>query len=157
MAEVSAGWNGAGGCGFGSDMAGAAPEFCGVCIRGTGLGVLYLYHQCAGGGHEFREVRPDREEIAPLLELLEPGSLRLKGRFRSIAWDAQETLFSLSFSHTEGSDWVEDAGFELCTDGTAYVHRDWLGYLHYRLSGCDMDAVETELLRLLGISQDPLE
>ena len=114
---------------------------------------FYIYTTSAQvGGHEFREARPDREEIAPLLELLETGTLRLKGRARNIMWDAEETLFSLSFCHIEGTGWVEDAGFDLCTDGMVYTHHDWLGFLAYELRGCDMDPIEAELLRLLGIS-----
>lgn len=115
---------------------------------------FYIYTTGAGTTHELREAWPDQEEIAPLLALLENGIFRLKGRSRFIQWDAEETLFNLSFYHGEGDRWVEDADFDLCTDGMVYVHRGWLGYLHYQLTGCDMDAVEAELLRLLGISQE---
>lgn len=114
---------------------------------------FYIYTTSAQvGGHEFREARPGREEMAPLLELLETGTLRLKGRARNIVWDAEETLFSLSFCRIEGNGWLEDAGFDLCTDGMVYMHHDRLGFLTYELSGCDMDAIKAELLRLLGIS-----
>lgn len=112
---------------------------------------FYIYTTSAGTHHELFEARPDREGIASLLELLETGSLRLKGRSRTIMWDAEETLFHLSFYHGEGDQWIEDADFDLCTDGMVYVHHDWLGYLHYQLTGCDMDAVEVELSRLLGL------
>lgn len=113
---------------------------------------FYIYTTSAQtGGHEFREARPGREEIALLLALLEEGNLRLTGRSRFIQWDAGETLFNLSFYHGEDDRWVEDAGFDLCTDGTVYVHRDRLGYLHYRLTSCDMDAIEAELFRILDI------
>jgi len=119
---------------------------------------FYIYTTSAQtGSHEFREARPDLEEMTLLLELLETGSLRLKGRSRFIQWDAEETLFHLSFYHGEDDRWVEDAGFDLCTDSMVYVHHDWLGYLHYQLTGCEMDAVETELLRLLSISQNSSE
>ena len=49
---------------------------------------------------------------------------------------------------------MQDADFNLCTDGMVYVHHDWLGYIRYRLTGCDMDAVESALLALPGMKDN---
>lgn len=48
---------------------------------------------------------------------------------------------------------MEGADFDLCTDGMVYVHHDWLGYLRYRLTGCDMEQVDAALTRLLNIAR----
>ena len=113
---------------------------------------FYIYTTSAGAGHEFQESRPSREEMAPLLELLEAGSLRLAGRSRYIQWESEDALYRLFFCHEENGVWVQDADFNLCTDGMVYVHHDWLGYIRYRLTGCDMDAVESALLALPGMT-----
>ncbi len=114
---------------------------------------FYICTTNAGVGHEFRESRPSREEITPLLELLGEGTLRLDGRSRYIQWDAKDTLYHFSVYHEGDGGWVEDADFDLCTDGMVYVHHDWLGYLRYRLTGCDMEQVDAALTRLLNIAR----
>ena len=58
---------------------------------------FYIYTTSAGAGHEFQESRPSREEMAPLLELLEAGSLRLTGRSRYIQWESEDALYRLFF------------------------------------------------------------
>ena len=56
---------------------------------------FYIYTTSAGAGHEFQQSRPSREEMAPLLELLEAGSLRLAGRSRYIQWESEDALYRL--------------------------------------------------------------
>ena len=113
---------------------------------------FYIYTTSAGAGHVFQESRPSRQEMAALLELLEVGSLRLDGRSRYIRWEGEDALYHLSFYYEENGVWDQDANFDLCTDGMVYVHHQWLGYICYRLTGCDMDAVETALMTLPGMT-----
>ena len=68
---------------------------------------FYIYTTSAGAGHEFQESRPSREEMAPLLELLEAGSLRLAGRSRYIQWESEDALYRLFFCHEENGAWVQ--------------------------------------------------
>ena len=110
-----------------------------------------IYTTSAGAGHVFQESQPSREEMAPLLELLEAGSLRLDGRSRYIQWEQEDTLYHIFFYHESGV-WAEDAEFYLCTDGMVYVQHDWLGYIRYRLTGCDMEAVDAALRALPGMT-----
>ena len=115
---------------------------------------IYLYTTSAQAGeHKLYEARPERREAESLLTLLEPGTLRFKTRTRSILWDAEETLFNLAFVCAQEDGRTEIVGLDLCSDGMAYFHHSWLGFLGYRLSGCDMDAVEAELLRLLSTGE----
>ena len=51
----------------------------------------------------------------------------------------------------ESGMWVQDASFDLCTDGMIYISHDRLGYLCYELSGCDMEAVSSQLEQMLGM------
>ena len=73
------------------------------------------------------------------------------GRSRMIQWQAEDNLYHLSFYHGEDGMWVQDASFALCTDGRVFVSHDWLGYLCYDLSGCDLDAVDARLAQMLGM------
>ena len=120
-------------------------------IRSGGATEFYLYTTDAETDHELLSVRPDREEMEPLLDLLNGGTLRLTGRTRILQWQVEDTLYHLSFYHGEGDQWVQDASFELCTDGMVYVPHDWLGYLCYELSGCDLEAVDVRLEKMLGM------
>ena len=113
---------------------------------------FYIYTTSAGTGHVFQESRPSRQEMANLLELLEVGSLRLGGRSRYIQWEGEDALYHISFYHEENGVWDQDANFCLCTDGMVYVHHEWLGYICYRLTGCDMEAVKAALLALPGMT-----
>ena len=113
---------------------------------------VYLYTTSVHvDGHELYEAWPDREEVEPLLNLLEPGMLRFKSRSRQIEWEPEETLFHLAFVCEQEDGRTEVVGIDLCTDGMVYIHHSWLGFIGYRLS-CDMDAIESELMRLLGIA-----
>ena len=111
-----------------------------------------FYVWTTSGQGQFYDAHPDREELEPLLELLEPAKLRLESRNSRIKWDRDEWYFGFSCSRPEGGGWVEVAGFDLGTDGMVYTYHDRLGTLDYQLTDCDMDAIEAELLRLLGIS-----
>jgi len=104
----------------------------------------------AGGQHTNREAWLSQEEIEPLLELLQGGTLRFDSRSPALEWATGETMYRLFAYRADGL--PED--FYLCTDGMIHVWHDRVGFLHYRLIGCDMDAVETELSRLLGMEQE---
>lgn len=116
----------------------------------------------SGQYHEklvFYDAHPEREELEPLLELLEPGKLRLvKCASRGNSYgplDRNEWYFGFSCSSPDGAGWIEIAGFELGTDGRVDAYESWCKpwtNWTYQLSGCDMDAIEAELLRLLGIT-----
>ena len=120
-------------------------------IHSDGAEEFYLYTSSVETEHELLSARPDREEMEPLLDLLKEGSLRLTGRARTIQWQVEDTLYHLSFYHGEGGMWVQDASFDLCTDGRIFVSHDWLGYLCYDLSGCDMEAVNALLAQMLSM------
>lgn len=119
---------------------------------------FYVYTSDTGAGHEFREVRPDREEMGPLLDLLAEASIRLDGRSRTITWTPSEgqALYHVFLNHIEGDHWALDAQFDLRSDGMLYtplyIGSLSLGYARYQLSDCDMDAVDAEIQRLLGMA-----
>lgn len=104
------------------------------------------------------ESRPDREEIGPLLDLLAGASIRAVGRDRTITWDAEKGiyLYHIYFNHVEVDHLALEARFELRSDGMLYtplyIGNLSLGYARYRISGCDMGAVNAELQRLLGMA-----
>ena len=104
---------------------------------------------------QFSDAYPKREEMEPLLDLLESAKLRPKSRGSRLEWDRNERHFGFSCSCPDGIGWVEVAGFDLYMDGpngrVYFYHRLW-GSIEYQLTDCDMDAIEAELLRLLGIS-----
>ena len=120
-------------------------------IRSDGADEFYIYTSEVETEHELLSARPEREEMEPLLDLLKEGTLRLTGRSRMIQWQAEDNLYHLSFYHGEDGMWVQDASFALCTDGRVFVSHDWLGYLCYDLSGCDLDAVDARLAQMLGM------
>ena len=120
-------------------------------IRSDGATEFYVYTSAVENGHELLSARPDREGMEPLLDLLNEGTLRLRGRTRTIQWQMEDTLYHLSFYHGEEDLWVQDASFALCTDGMVYISHDWLGYLCYELTGCDMEAADTCLMQMLGM------
>lgn len=109
-------------------------------------------------GYEFREARPGREEIGPLLDLLEGASIRLDSRSRAITWDSKngQNLYHLYFDHVEEDHWALDAEFSLRSDGMLYtplfIGDLSLGYACYQFSDCDMGAVDAELQQLLGMT-----
>lgn len=119
---------------------------------------FYIYADSWETGHEFREVRPDREEIGPVLNLLKGSSIRLYGRSGTITCYPAEgqKIYRIYFNHIEGDSWVLDARFDLRSDGMLYtplyIGDLSLGYVSYQLSGCDMDAVDAELQQLLGMT-----
>lgn len=102
------------------------------------------------------ESRPSREEIGPLLALLDRGTLRFQGRQRHIEWTDSQRLYHVYFDRAEEGQWVSGTRFSLRSDGALYmplyVGDLSLGYTWYQLSGCDMDAVNAELQRLLGMT-----
>lgn len=120
-------------------------------IRSDGAEEFYLYTSEVETEHELLSARPNREEMEPILDLLKEGTLRLTGRSRMIQWQAEDNLYHLSFYHGEDGMWVQDASFDLCTDGRIFVSHDWLGYLCYELSGCDIEAVDARLAQMLGM------
>ena len=120
-------------------------------IRSDGADEFYIYTSEVETEHELLSARPEREEMEPLLDLLKEGTLRLTGRSRMIQWQAEDNLYHLSFYHGEDGMWVQDASFALCIDGRVFVSHDWLGYLCYELSGCDLDAVDARLAQMLGM------
>lgn len=120
-------------------------------IRSDGAEEFYLYTSEVETEHELLSARPNREEMEPILDLLKEGTLRLTGRSRMIQWQAEDNLYHLSFYHGEDGMWVQDASFDLCADGRIFVSHDWLGYLCYDLSGCDLDAVDARLAQMLGM------
>lgn len=120
-------------------------------IHSDGADEFYIYTSEVETEHELLSARPEREEMEPLLDLLKEGTLRLTGRSRMIQWQVEDNLYHLSFYHGEDGMWVQDASFDLCTDGRVFVSHDWLGYLCYDLSGCDLDAVDARLAQMLGM------
>ena len=120
-------------------------------IRSDGAEEFYVYTSSVETERELLSARPNREEMEPLLDLLKEGTLRLTGRSRTIQWQIEDTLYHLSFYHGENGMWVQDASFDLCTDGMVYISHDWLGYLCYELSGCDMGAIGAQLEQMLGM------
>ena len=112
---------------------------------------IHVYTTDAGETHAFQEARPSQAELEPLLEALSGAEVKPMGRSRNIRWEKEDTLYSLFAGHDENDTWVVDADFDLCTDGHLYVHKGWLGYLRYQLTGCDMVRVNTALAELVGI------
>lgn len=115
----------------------------------------------SGQYHEklvFYDAYPEREELEPLLELLEPGKLRLvkcapRGR-SGIPINRGAWYFGFSCSSRDGDGWIETAGFDLCTDGRVETYQSWCRpwpIWIYQMSDCDMNAIESELMRLLDI------
>ena len=90
----------------------------------------------------------DAEEQARVLSLLEGGRLRWRGFSRSIVYSG-ETLYSFSLSHLEDGTCVQDARFELLSDGTLYNVWYNVGYTRFRLENVDMEALCRELDGLL--------
>ena len=104
---------------------------------------------------QFSDTHPQREEMEPLLELLESAKLRPKSRGSRMEWDGNERHFGFSCSRPDGIGWVEVAGFDLYIDdstGRVYFYHRWWDSIEYQLTDCDMHAIEAELLRLLGRS-----
>ena len=97
--------------------------------------------------HVIRESFLDLEEIEPLLDLLQDGTLRFRGRSRGLAGDPEETMYRLYSYRKDGL--PED--FYLCTDGMVHIWHERIGFVHYRLSGCDMEAVVVQLEQMLGM------
>ena len=97
--------------------------------------------------HADWEAWPERAEIEPLLELLQDGTLRLSGRSQGLEWGTEETMYRLYSYREDGL--PED--FYLCTDGMVYIWHERIGFVHYRLSGCDMEAVSAQLEQMLGM------
>ncbi len=101
-------------------------------------------------GDDTEQVRLSQEQIQPLAELLEDGTLRLVGRETNLSWnaDAGENLYNL----------YPDSGepFSLRSDGRVYKSLplgNWsLGSAEYCLENCDMTAVDAELKQLLGMA-----
>ena len=90
----------------------------------------------------------DAEEQARVLSLLEGGQLRWRGFSRSIVYSG-ETLYSFSLSHLEDGTCVQDARFELLSDGMLYNVWYNVGYTCFRLENVDMEALCRELDGLL--------
>lgn len=104
---------------------------------------------------QFSDTHPQREELKPLLELLEPAKLRPKSRGSRMERDGNELHVGFSCSRPDGIGWVEVAGFDLYIDDSAgrvsCDHPLW-DSIEYQLTDCDIHAIEAELLRLLGSS-----
>ena len=81
------------------------------------------------------------EEARRVLSLLEDGRLRWQGFCRNIVYSGGETLYSVALSHTENGACVQDARFELLSDGTLYNVWYNVGYTRFRLEGVDMEAL----------------
>ena len=92
-----------------------------------------------------------------MLEALSGAEVKLAGRSRNIMWQQEDTLYRVFAGHDENGAWVVDADFDICTDGFLYVHKGWLGYLQYRLTGCDPEQVNAALAELVGITDMPGE
>lgn len=106
-------------------------------------------------GGQFFDTHPQREEMEPLLELLEPAKLRPNSRGSRMRWDGNERHFGFSCSRPDGIGWVEVAGFDLYIDGSngrVYQYHPLWDSVEYQLTDCDIHAIEAELLRLLGCS-----
>ncbi|MDY3281267.1 hypothetical protein [Dysosmobacter sp.] len=90
------------------------------------------------------------EELGQVLPLLENGRLRWRGFCRNIVYSGGETLYSFTLSHTENGTCVQDARFELLSDGTLYNVWYNVGYTRFRLEGVDMEALCRTLEGLLS-------
>lgn len=104
---------------------------------------------------KFSDTHPQREELEPLLELLEPAKLRPNSRGSRMERDRNERHFGFSCSRPDGIGWVEVAGFDLYIDGSngrVYQYHPFWDSIEYQLTDCDIHAIEAELLRLLGCS-----
>ena len=89
------------------------------------------------------------EEARQVLSLLEGGQLRWRGFSRSIVYSG-ETLYSFTLSHLEDGAYVQDARFELLSDGTLYNVWYNVGYTCFRLENVDMEVLCRELDGLLA-------
>lgn len=87
--------------------------------------------------------RPDLtgEEQDRVLSLLEGGRLRWRGFARSIVYSGDQTLYSFTLGHPEDGRYVQDARFELLSDGTLYNVWYDVGYTRFRLENVDMEAL----------------
>ena len=96
--------------------------------------------------------RPDLtpEELGQVLSLLEGGRLRWRGFCRNIVYSGGETLYSVTLSHMENGACVQDARFELLSDGTLYNVWYNVGYTRFHLESVDMEALCRTLDGLLS-------
>lgn len=120
-------------------------------IHSDGAEEFYVYTSEVETEHELLSARPTRAEMEPILDLLKEGTLRLTGRSRIIQWQMEDNLYHLSFYHGEDGMWVQDASFDLCTDGRIFITHDCLGYLCYDLRGCDLEGIDALLAQMLGM------
>ena len=114
-------------------------------------GVEYMTLLSRESGTVTSRSRPDlnAEEQARVLSLLEGGRLRWRGFSRNIVYFGGETLYSVALSHLENGACVQDARFELLSDGTLYNVWYNVGYTRFRLENVDMEALCRELDGLL--------
>lgn len=102
---------------------------------------------------ELMEAWPEREEIEPLLSLLESGEVHWKGFRRNITWEADQSLYHLYVdTWSPEGDWQGNTGLALRSDGMLYKTVGEWGYLWYEVSGCDLPAVLAELEALTGMA-----
>lgn len=95
------------------------------------------------------EIQP--EEMERILSLLNDGRLYCQGFWRTITYPGDEILYSVTLGHESQGGYVTDARFELLSDGSLYDVWYNVGYIRYRLTGCDMEAVTAALDALLDI------
>ena len=115
-------------------------------------GVEYMTLLSWESGTATSRSRPDlnAEEQARVLSLLEGGRLRWRGFARSIVYTGDQTLYSFTLGHPEDGRYVQDARFELLSDGTLYNVWYNVGYTRFHLESVDMEALCRTLDGLLS-------
>ena len=114
---------------------------------------IHIFTTDAGETHRLQEARPTQAELQPLLEVLSDAEVKLVGRSRNIQWQTEDTLYRLFAGHDENGTWYVDADLDLCTDGSLYVYKGWIGHLRYQLVNCDLNQVNVALAELVGIDR----
>lgn len=114
---------------------------------------MFVYTHDSGSSVPYYSAEVQPEEMERVLALLNDGRLHWRGFWRSITYTGNQTLYSVTLGHEGDSGYVLDARFELLSDGSLYNVWYNVGYIRYRLTGCDMAAVEAALGELVGMAQ----
>ena len=115
--------------------------------------VFSVYTTAETPQRELMMAHPEREEIEPLLSLLESGTVRWKGVCRTITWETDQRLYHIYVeAYSPEGEWLKSVSLDLRSDGAFYRMVGEWGYLRYELSGCDMSAVLMELEALTGMA-----
>lgn len=115
----------------------------------TEASYMFVYTHVSGSDAAYHSAEIQPEEMERVLRLLNDGRLHWRGFRRVITYTGDQTLYSVTLGHQGESGYVQDARFELLSDGSLYDVRYDMGYIRYRLTDCDVAGVCRELDRIL--------